>query len=98
MHGEPSGDRTHMLVGLGALPFTEVGRGLGGDPARVAAQVVTGIGFLGAGTILRMGAEVRGLTTAASVWATASIAMAVSIGGPFMLIAFLATVLALVTL
>lgn len=50
------------------------------DPARVAAQVVTGVGFLGAGTILRTGATVKGLTTAASVWAVAAIGVAVGVG------------------
>jgi putative Mg2+ transporter-C (MgtC) family protein len=98
MHGKPSGVRTHMLVALGATLFTECGRAIGGDPARIAAQVVTGVGFLGAGTIMRMGIEVRGLTTAASVWATAAIAMAVAVGGSFMIVATLGTVLVLVTL
>jgi putative Mg2+ transporter-C (MgtC) family protein len=87
-----------MLVALGAMMFSEVGRSFGGDPARVAAQVVTGVGFLGAGTIMRMGGEVKGLTTAASVWATAAIGMAVSSGGVFAIVAVAATVLVLLTL
>lgn len=98
MHGRPAGVRTHMLVALGAMLFSEVGRTFGGDPARVAAQVVTGIGFLGAGTIMRMGGEIRGLTTAASVWATAAIAMCAAAGGPQAIIAIAATILALITL
>jgi putative Mg2+ transporter-C (MgtC) family protein len=98
MHGRPAGVRTHMLVAIGAMLFSEVGRSFGGDPSRVAAQVVSGIGFLGAGTIMRMGGEVRGLTTAASVWATAAIAMAASAGGAFTLVAIAATILALITL
>ena len=98
MHGKPSGVRTHMLVALGALLFTECGRAFGGDPGRVAAQVVTGVGFLGAGTIMRMGVEVKGLTTAASVWATAAIGMAVAAGGAYTIVATLGTVLALITL
>jgi putative Mg2+ transporter-C (MgtC) family protein len=64
----------------------------------VAAQIVTGIGFLGAGTILRMGVEIRGLTTAASIWAVAAIGMAVSVGGPFLIVAVAATALTLLTL
>jgi putative Mg2+ transporter-C (MgtC) family protein len=98
IHGRPAGIRTHMLVALGAMMFSEVGRSFGGDPARVAAQVVTGVGFLGAGTIMRMGGEVKGLTTAASVWATAAIGMAVSSGGVFAIVAVAATVLVLLTL
>ncbi len=97
-NGRPAGIRTHMLVALGAMVFSEVGRAYGGDPSRVAAQVVTGVGFLGAGTIMRMGAEVKGLTTAASVWATAAIGMAVSAGGAFAIVAIVATILVLVTL
>jgi putative Mg2+ transporter-C (MgtC) family protein len=98
LHGRPAGVRTHMLVALGAMLFSEVGRAFGGDPARVAAQVVTGIGFLGAGTIMRMGGEIRGLTTAASVWATAAIAMCAAAGGAQAIVAVAATILALITL
>ncbi|MEZ0326352.1 MAG: MgtC/SapB family protein [Fimbriimonas sp.] len=98
VNGRPAGIRTHMLVALGAMLFSEVGRAFGGDPSRVAAQVVTGVGFLGAGTIMRMGGEVRGLTTAASVWGTAAIAMCVAAGGTFAVVAVAATVLALITL
>lgn len=87
---QPAGLRTHILVSLGAALFTLVGAyGLGGlqanperelDPTRVAAQVVTGIGFLGAGAIIRQGASIRGLTTAAGLWVTAAIGMAVGFG------------------
>jgi putative Mg2+ transporter-C (MgtC) family protein len=98
IHGRPAGVRTHMLVALGTMLFSEVGAAFGGDPARVAAQVVTGIGFLGAGTILRTGGEIRGLTTAASIWAVAAISMAVAAGGAFMTIAVAGTILALITL
>lgn len=80
-HGRPAGIRTHMLLALGVVVLTEAGRRLGGDSARVASQIVTGVGFLGAGAILRMGREIRGLTTAASLWATTGIAMAVAAGG-----------------
>ena len=86
---QPAGFRTHILVSLGAALFTLVGAGLvfSGegrvaqvDPTRVAAQVVTGIGFLGAGAILRQGVTIRGLTTAASLWVTAAVGTAVGLG------------------
>jgi len=90
--GRPAGLRTHMLIMLGVVCFCEAGKAVGGDPGRVASQVVTGIGFLGAGTILRLGPEVKGLTTAASVWATAAIGMSVTIGGPFLVFGIVATI------
>lgn len=82
---QPAGLRTHILVTLGAALFTITGAyGLGDpsriDPTRVAAQVVTGIGFLGAGAILRQGVTVRGLTTAAGLWVTAAVGTAVGLG------------------
>jgi len=83
---QAAGLRTHMLVAVGACLFTIVSAyGFQGvatdvDPSRVAAQIVTGIGFLGAGAILREGLSVRGLTTAASLWITAAIGMAVGLG------------------
>jgi putative Mg2+ transporter-C (MgtC) family protein len=84
IHEHPAGMRTHMLVALGAAAFTilsvEAFAGPDGDRGRVAAQIVTGIGFLGAGAILKEGATVRGLTTAASLWAMAAIGMAVGVG------------------
>ncbi len=84
----PAGLRTHMLVGLGACLFTLLSiHGFeGGDPARVAAQIVTGIGFLGAGTILQRKDDVHHLTTAASIWATAAMGMAVGVGAWFLAI------------
>jgi putative Mg2+ transporter-C (MgtC) family protein len=66
------------------------------DPTRIAAQIVTGVGFLGAGSILRQGEEVRGLTTAASIWVTASIGMAVGFG--YFAVAAFTTVLVAVVL
>ncbi len=80
-----AGLRTHLIVSLGAALFTLVGAyGFSGvptvDPTRVAAQVVTGIGFLGAGVIFRQGFTVRGLTTAASLWLVAAIGMAAGAG------------------
>ena len=87
---QPAGFRTHILVTLGAALFTMAGAyGTAAfveagvvrfDPTRVAAQVVTGIGFLGAGAILREGISVRGLTTAASLWVVAAVGMAVALG------------------
>jgi putative Mg2+ transporter-C (MgtC) family protein len=68
----------------------------GGDPTRIAAQVVTGVGFLGAGAILRQGSDVRGLTTAASIWVVAAIGMAVGLG--FYITALFTTALVLITL
>ncbi|HEX9978855.1 MAG TPA: MgtC/SapB family protein [Acidimicrobiia bacterium] len=77
-----AGLRTHMLVGLGSSLFTLLGVAAfpGSDPARIAAQVVTGIGFLGAGAIFRHGFTVRGLTTAAGLWTVAAVGMAAGIG------------------
>jgi putative Mg2+ transporter-C (MgtC) family protein len=79
-HGRPAGLRTHILVCLGSALFTlisETYTGKNSDPSRVAAQIVTGVGFLGAGTIIRQGSMIRGLTTAASLWTVAAIGMAV---------------------
>lgn len=79
---QPAGFRTHALVALGASLFTVISaHAFGeGDPARIAAQVVTGVGFLGAGSILREGGDIRGLTTAASIWAVAAVGMAAGAG------------------
>ncbi|MFP4509086.1 MAG: MgtC/SapB family protein [Spirochaetaceae bacterium] len=82
---QPAGLRTHILIGLGAtlimLLSIHVPQTLmAGDPARLAAQVVSGIGFLGGGAILRLGADIRGLTTAASIWTVAAIGLAVGAG------------------
>lgn len=100
LSGRPAGIRTHMLLVLGVVLISEVSKGFapGGDPSRIAAQIVTGVGFLGAGTILRMGIEIKGLTSAASLWAAAAIGMAVSTGGAYMLVAVVGTVFALITL
>jgi len=93
IHGRPAGFRTHLLVSLGSCVFTVTsiwfytiyGGVAGGgtvsiDPSRVAAQVVTGIGFLGAGAIIREKASIRGLTTAACLWVAAAIGVACGIG------------------
>ena len=87
-HGRAAGFRTHLLVGIGSclvmmtglyLMEASLGR-IEVDPTRMASQVVSGIGFLGAGTILRERASIRGLTTAASLWAVAGIGLAVGAG------------------
>ena len=81
-----AGVRTHLLVALGSCLFTLVGAygfsdfGARFDPTRIAAQVVTGIGFLGAGAIIREGISVRGLTTAGSLWIVAAIGIAAGAG------------------
>ena len=98
-HGRPAGLRTHMLVAMGVTLFCLVSAAYpGSDPTRISAQVVTGIGFLGAGTILRLGTEIKGLTSAASIWATSAIAMAVARGGEFLIVACISTCLVLLTL
>lgn len=85
----PAGMRTHILVALGACAVSITGEllfnqynavGAFPDPARLSAQVITGVGFLGAGTIMREGFSVKGLTTAASVWAVACLGIAAGFG------------------
>lgn len=91
IHEHPAGMRTHLLVSLGSAIFTVLsvygfeGVGQGNvsptvDPTRIAAQIVSGIGFLGAGAILKYGTSIRGLTTAASLWTAAAIGMAAGAG------------------
>ena len=90
---QPAGFRTHILVGLGAALFAVISafgfQSISGadpqrtapvDPSRVIAQIVVGIGFLGGGAILKYGASIRGLTTAASLWITAAVGTAIGIG------------------
>jgi len=101
-----AGLRTHALVGMSscllmiasAYGFADVlgTPGVGLDPSRIAAQIVTGIGFLGAGTIIAHGDSVRGLTTAASIWAVA--ALGIAVGGGMYRAAILGTALALILL
>lgn len=82
-HGSAAGLRTHMLVSGGAACFTLAsifGFGEGNDPARVAAQVVTGVGFLGAGTIWLKDSGPGGLTTAAGIWMVAAVGMLMGVG------------------
>jgi len=77
LRGYPAGVRTVALVATGSALFTEVSRLMGGED-RIAAGIVTGIGFLGAGVIFREGYTVRGITTAATIWTAAAIGMAVA--------------------
>src|SRR5262245_51087248 len=81
--GKPAGPRTNILSAVGSALFTLVSLQLaskGGTADRIAAQVVTGIGFLGGGAILRHGRAVQGMTTAATIWVNAAIGMAVGAG------------------
>jgi len=101
-----AGLRTHMLVASGSALFTLVSAygfsefvghpRVSFDPSRIAAQIVTGVGFLGAGVIFRQGFTVRGLTTAASLWIVAAVGMAAGIG--FWQGAVLATIVAVISL
>jgi putative Mg2+ transporter-C (MgtC) family protein len=80
--GSAAGDRTHAMVALGAAAFTSIGveSFAAADATRLIAGVVTGVGFLGAGMIMREGANVRGLTTAAGIWAVSSVGVVVGVG------------------
>lgn len=93
IHGRPAGLRTNLLVSLGSAVFTILSESvavsfsrtiteaaLRADPSRISAQIITGIGFLGAGAIIKSGFSVRGLTTAASLWISAGIGMSVGAG------------------
>jgi putative Mg2+ transporter-C (MgtC) family protein len=81
LKGKPAGLRTTILITLGATLFTVLSYRMGaaaqGDPGRIAAQVLTGVGFIGAGTILHMRGAVTGLTSAATIWVVAAIGMSV---------------------
>ncbi len=96
----PAGLRTHILVCVGSAVYTLASMSFPGssDPSRIAAQVATGMGFLGAGTIIRHGNMVRGLTTAASLWAVAGIGICAAIGGHSYWVAGIATGVVLLTL
>jgi len=76
----PAGLRTHMLVSLGAAIFTTVGLSLEPNTSRIAEAIVAGIGFLGAGAIIAQGGKVRGLTSAATLWAVAGLGLVVGVG------------------
>jgi len=86
--GKPAGFRTMILIAFGStlltiisLEMVKAGSTVLGDPSRIAANIITGIGFLGAGTIIKLrGSEIHGITTAATLWVTASIGMGVGVG------------------
>ena len=101
----PAGMRTHMLVAIGACAVMTTSQmifaqyrayGATPDPARLSAQVITGMGFLGAGTIMREGVTIKGLTTAASIWATACLGIAV--GGGYYAVALIGAACMMITL
>lgn len=96
LKGKPAGISTQTLVIGAAMTFSFISKDVGTDPTRIAAQIVSGVGFLGAGIILRSEAskKVSNLTTAASIWYSASIGMA--LGFSFHLIAIMATIYAVI--
>jgi putative Mg2+ transporter-C (MgtC) family protein len=103
LKSKPAGFRTNILICLGSAMYMSIGLLLvheageaGTDSARIAAQVVTGIGFLGAGSIIQDRGQVRGLTTAATIWVVAAIGLISGAGFPAL--AFVATAMVLVTL
>ncbi|MBC7186270.1 MAG: MgtC/SapB family protein [Calditrichaeota bacterium] len=109
LHGRPAGLRTHALVCVGSTMIMLTARGLASvspegsllaritvDPGRIAAGIITGIGFLGAGSIIKSGDFVRGLTTAACLWFVA--ALGITIGEGFYLLSVVATAIALFVL
>src|ERR1700747_3175051 len=97
---KPACLRTNILICVGSTLFmslsTQVAHLLGGDPTRIAAQIISGIGFLGAGVVLHSHGFVLGLTTAATIWVVAGVGMA--LGSGMYLVAIFATAMSLVTL
>jgi len=103
LYRHEAGLRTHILVSVGStlimltsLYVFDIYKMAGVDPTRIAANVVSGIGFICAGTIIRYGMEIRGLTTAATLWMTAAVGLAVGCG--FYIAAILATLVAIIAL
>ncbi len=98
-HDKPAGFATNTLICVGSAVFAMLSilsaYYLGGDPARIAAQIVAGVGFLGAGSILRDGNKISGLTTAAGIWLVAAVGMAVGYGHYFVGMVATASVLIL---
>src|SRR5438876_6346411 len=97
---KPAGLRTNILICVGSTLFmslsTQVAKVLGGDPTRIAAQIISGIGFVGAGAVLQSHGFVLGLTTAATIWVVAGVGMA--LGSGMYLVALFTTAMSLVTL
>ena len=99
LRNRPAGFRTNILICLGSTIYMAVGLLLPGDnvdPTRIAAQVVTGVGFIGAGSIMQAGNKVHGLTTAATIWVVAAIGIVVGAGFPGL--ALISTGMVLLTL
>jgi putative Mg2+ transporter-C (MgtC) family protein len=100
LSGKAAGLRTNLLICLGASVFTIISRematGVEGSVTRIAAQIVTGVGFLGAGAIIQDRRGVHGLTTAATIWLVASIGMAC--GGKFYILAVVSSLIAILAL
>jgi putative Mg2+ transporter-C (MgtC) family protein len=105
LSGKPAGFRTNLLICVGSTLFTDLSMGMAdhareihmtGDPGRIAAQIVTGVGFLGAGAIMQAKGSVTGLTTAATMWVVAAIGMAV--GANAFAAAFSTTTIVLIAL
>jgi putative Mg2+ transporter-C (MgtC) family protein len=95
-HDKAAGLRTLILICVGSTLFTIFGQRIGGDQGRVAAQIVTGIGFLGAGVIIQERGRVRGLTTASTIWLTAALGIGIGVG--MILYTLVATLVALFVL
>lgn len=99
---KPAGFRTNILICVGAAMYMTAGHllalqsGYVTDPARIAAQVVTGIGFLGAGSIIQSAGKVKGMTTAATIWVVAAIGIIAGAGFP--ILAFIASCMVVLTL
>ncbi len=99
LRGKPAGLRTNILICLGSAVFTIISKQMaepGGSFTRIAAQIVTGVGFLGAGAIIQDRGGIHGLTTAATIWLVASIGMAC--GAHLYSLAFISTIIAIVVL
>ena len=94
--GKPAGLRTNILVGVGAALIMIISQEFTTDPARIAAGVITGIGFLGGGIIIQSRGKVYGITTAATIWIVSAIGLTVGMGSYFA--AFVATIIALTIL
>jgi len=98
VHRKPAGLKTHILVGIGSTILTILSYQYfpGGDPSRIASYIIAGIGFIGAGTIMKEENKVIGLTTASSLWLVSAIGMAVGVGAYDLAIA--GTLIGLITL
>jgi putative Mg2+ transporter-C (MgtC) family protein len=98
LKGKPAGFRTNILICLGSTLYMILSMKIAGDPGRIAAQVVTGIGFIGAGTIIQARGTITGLTTAATIFVVASIGLAIGSNQIILATIFTALVLIVLTL